>query len=478
LLRLQVSSEVQSVEVRADGKILVVGVATTPGASQTDVGYLARLTATGALDTTFDGDGVQTLPGFRSFGGSLSDGSSFLMTGAYGGVGFVKYDADGHPAPEPGGMNVSSIFPVQGFNPSRGAVTPDDKVLVVGSASVLFPPTAVARLDTRTFGVLDLQAASDSGSSSTDDVTNDTTPTLDLVAPPSDPGVFLRLYRNGVRVGGAFEGSGSYTSEPLADGVWKFTTALADAAGNESQGATLPVTIDTTAPKLQAVRAFGLIWQDPFFIGLHKTDAGSGADGALLPTTAGALPWGMVNRLTLILNEPANLGRNGLHVVATPGVVPPLAEFEPVGPGSGGSWTFLRNLPAGRLVLSFDDTVADAAGNRMTGAGGGPFEYRLNILVGDGDRDGRVGPRDLQQVRARLNTSFSSAAPSGARGYNAWFDFNADGAINLTDYRIVRSRLLTTLPPAPPAVQAIPPARSSYSPVRVGVLANDRTALG
>jgi uncharacterized delta-60 repeat protein len=477
LLKLQVRSEASSVEVLPDGRILLSGHVATSDVSQTDAAYLARLTPAGALDPSFDGDGVQTTPGFRGFGGSLSDGSYFLATSAFGGIGFVRYDAGGRPDPEPGGMNVSAILPGQGFSPSNVAVGPDDKVVVVGTGVGVFPPAAAARLDTRTFGVLDLRAASDSGRSSTDDLTRDTTPTLDLVAPPAEAGVSLRLYLNGVRVAGAFDESGSYTSEPLADGVWRFTTALVDAAGNEAMGATLPVTVDTTAPTLQSVRAFGLVWQDPFFIGLQKTDPASGADGVLLPTTAGSLPWGMVNRLTLVFDEPVNVGLNDLHAVATPGVVPAFSDFEPVGRTTGGIWTFSRNLPATRLVFTLADTVTDAAGNRPAGGAGGPFEYRLNILVGDGDRDGRVGPRDLAQVRTRLNTSSSSTAPFGARSYNAWFDFNADGKITLTDYKIVRSRLLTTLPPAPPpapAVQAVTPARSAYRPVRAGVLTDER----
>jgi hypothetical protein len=112
----------------------------------------------------------------------------------------------------------------------------------------------------------------------------------------------------------------------------------------------------------------------------------------------------------------------------------------------------------------------------VAGAGGGPYQYPLNVLIGDGDRDGRVGPRDLAQVRARLGSA--GAAPgSGARGYSPWYDFNADGKINATDYRIARFRQLSTLSPAPVAAQAAAPVRSAYSPVRVGVLVDERTAL-
>ena len=99
---------------------------------------------------------------------------------------------------------------------------------------------------------LDLLAASDSGTSSTDDTTSDTTPTI--TGAPVEPGATVTLYdSDGTTVIGTTvaDGSGNWsiTSSALADGVHNFTVKQTDQAGNQGPAsAVLPVTIDTTAP--------------------------------------------------------------------------------------------------------------------------------------------------------------------------------------------------------------------------------------
>jgi len=93
-------------------------------------------------------------------------------------------------------------------------------------------------------GTPDLQAGSDSGISNSDNLTNDSTPTLDL---PST-GAYYRLTRDGTPVTGDFA-TGAYTSALLADGTYAFVARSVDAAGNVSAvGQALNMTIDTVAP--------------------------------------------------------------------------------------------------------------------------------------------------------------------------------------------------------------------------------------
>ncbi|MER2492255.1 beta strand repeat-containing protein, partial [Catenovulum sediminis] len=100
----------------------------------------------------------------------------------------------------------------------------------------------------------DLDAASDTGTSSTDNITNDTTPTLSGTA---ESGSTVTLYSDQVGGGTTSIGSGTAT-----DGNWQITTSAltaglthsisakaTDLSSNESASSSeLSVTIDTTAP--------------------------------------------------------------------------------------------------------------------------------------------------------------------------------------------------------------------------------------
>lgn len=99
-------------------------------------------------------------------------------------------------------------------------------------------------------GVPDLAAASDTGTSNTDNVTSDTTPTLDGT---SEPNATVQLLANAVVVGtGVANGAGAWsiTSSALTDAVYSFTAIQTDAAGNgpSAASAALSVTINTVVP--------------------------------------------------------------------------------------------------------------------------------------------------------------------------------------------------------------------------------------
>jgi hypothetical protein len=96
----------------------------------------------------------------------------------------------------------------------------------------------------------DMASGSDSGSSTTDDITNDTTPTFSGTA---EAGSVVTLYdSDGTTVLGtdtATGGTWSITSSALSGGSHSLTAKATDAAGNVSPAsAALSVTIDVTAP--------------------------------------------------------------------------------------------------------------------------------------------------------------------------------------------------------------------------------------
>ena len=105
-----------------------------------------------------------------------------------------------------------------------------------------------------------LSAASDTGSSQSDGITADTTPTLTGTA---DPGSTVTLYDtdgSSVRGSATADGAGlwSITSAPLAAGAHTLTTKASDAAGNFSTASLgLSLTIDPTAPVLASATVNG-----------------------------------------------------------------------------------------------------------------------------------------------------------------------------------------------------------------------------
>ncbi len=109
----------------------------------------------------------------------------------------------------------------------------------------------VVRIDVTALppSVPDLDPASDRGSSNSDNVTNDSTPTLTGTAEPSS---VVTILDGAVGLGNTpadAVGNWTFTTASLADGLHNFSARITDSAGNVSgTSGTLPVMIDITAP--------------------------------------------------------------------------------------------------------------------------------------------------------------------------------------------------------------------------------------
>ncbi len=103
----------------------------------------------------------------------------------------------------------------------------------------------------------DLRSASDSGASSSDEVTNVNTPIFDIAG--AEAGSTVVLLRDGVVVGTVYTPFGGVVSlqdtSGLADGTYHYTARAVDLAGNVSAGesAALVVTVDATPPSATAM---------------------------------------------------------------------------------------------------------------------------------------------------------------------------------------------------------------------------------
>jgi hypothetical protein len=132
----------------------------------------------------------------------------------------------------------------------------------------------------------DLQATSDTGVSSIDNLTSDTTPTFDGTA---EAGASVLLYAGATNVGSATAngatGAWTITSSTLGDGTYSFTAVQFDVAGNGPSVASsgLSVTINTTvpappsAPDLQAGSDTGSSSTDNITNDVTPTFGGNGA---------------------------------------------------------------------------------------------------------------------------------------------------------------------------------------------------------
>ncbi|MFM8626252.1 MAG: Ig-like domain-containing protein, partial [Actinomycetota bacterium] len=109
-------------------------------------------------------------------------------------------------------------------------------------------------------GTPDLTAGTDTGASSTDDLTNDTTPSFGVVASEAGGTVTVTAQRIGqtdvsCTMTGATGSGGECTfTTPLSEGAWSVTAVHQDGAGNVSASSgQSTITVDTTSPSLQTI---------------------------------------------------------------------------------------------------------------------------------------------------------------------------------------------------------------------------------
>jgi hypothetical protein len=99
----------------------------------------------------------------------------------------------------------------------------------------------------------DLDSASDSGASYTDNITNDNTPTFKGVSTEA-AGSTIRVFANGIEIGQTtVAGDGTWTftpAVPLGEGARSITAKVETPAGLSDASSPLTITIDTAAPTL------------------------------------------------------------------------------------------------------------------------------------------------------------------------------------------------------------------------------------
>ncbi|MHB1037685.1 MAG: Ig-like domain-containing protein [Pirellulales bacterium] len=324
----------------------------------------------------------------------------------------------------------------------------------------------------------DLQAASDTGISNTDNITGDTTPTFNFAVPA---GTYFRVYRDGVQIGGIFLTGTTYTAGVQADGTYYYTIAAVDAAGNVSpQSPPLAVTIDTKIPTVTNVLVGGSGWTGDFLADLNA--AGSqNVGGYSIPVGSGRqlapLGWGNIDQIKIVFNENVGVDQTDLVLSGIHGglydIAGALFTYDPT--TFTAMWQLPQAIGPDKLVMSLNvegsGPVQDPAGNRLDGEwtnplnpwdtgtstypsgnsyAGGDFVFRFRVLPCDANQDGAVDIFDVAKLQVNYGQTSGMMPADG--------DFDGNGTVDIFDVALLQVAYERTLEPPAPAPAAAPGA--------------------
>lgn len=257
----------------------------------------------------------------------------------------------------------------------------------------------------------DLSASSDTGASSTDNITADATPTF---AGSAEPGASVRLFANGVEIGtGVASPTGDWTITPttaLADGAYTVVVTAANAVGQSVPAAPVALVIDTQAPQLlgstftfETGHAVAFTFSESVAASLSPAAFAVVNTGTSLPVPAGDL------------SVAWDAGGN-VATITFPGQPGP-----PAGILTDGDYAASALSPA----------LTDLAGNALAPSSALSFF----VFAGDADRNRVVNISDFSILAARFNQ------PGGfSEG-----DFNYSGTVEIGDFAILAARFNTAL---------------------------------
>lgn len=239
-----------------------------------------------------------------------------------------------------------------------------------------------------------------------------------------------------------------------------------------------------TFVKVDTVYLSGSGWAPNFKQHLEDVSpgSGSGAYGVLAWTEQGTLPlapWVNIDQISIRFRAFGGRTIVQQEDLAVRGVVRPVyayAGFRYDAETDTATWTLSRPIGCDRLLLDLNGDPPDGVREGIEGnylgdfLQGGDFRLRLDVLSGDGVRDGRVNALDLAAVKGTLNRSTSNLGRGSSNPYTILSDHNADGRINALDMSAVKQRLNTELPPVEPSAVAgatsDSPALAGSSPTR------------
>ncbi len=260
-------------------------------AAASDSGFSSTDNITNLTSLTFTGSGAAANATARLY----RDGTEVASTTATAGAAYT-FSNVAFPTGD-----VTSAMTVRYISGVNNLLSPFSAPLNV-RVDTIVPPTPIVAPD--------LDSASDTGISSTDNVTRDNTPLFNGTVPAND---IVRLFASGVLVGSdtsTSAGTYSITSTLLSDGSRPMQAGFEDLAGNQSNlGTLLGVVIDTVAPASPTVAPDLVASSDT---GVSNTD---NITRDSTPTFTGTAPGNHVVRL---LSSGVEVGFQQLPLIPPP----------------------------------------------------------------------------------------------------------------------------------------------------------------
>lgn len=224
--------------------------------------------------------------------------------------------------------------------------------------------------------------------------------------------------------------------------------------------------LSATPPTVESVMISSTDWAPAFTTLL--SDNGMGTHGYAMPTGSTAqmqpLPWSGLDRVTLRFSEDVNVDVNDLSITGAAGGQYGISGFMYDPQTRLAEWTMSSPIAAGeRVHLDLDADgaggVADLLGNALDGewtdsvssgpsgdgVAGGDFEFRFNVLEGDGDQNAIVQMMDYWAA-----FDLQGFGTGDGPEYNPLYDIDGNGHSQFDDVLAVLANMHATLPSGSP----------------------------
>jgi hypothetical protein len=401
--------DVGSAAIRSVAPLTAMGIAAYPGImaikiKDATIGSIS--TDTGSSSTDFVTD--DTGPSFSGLVNTVGSGASdtldiFLVGGVFGTgngtlIGTVPISASGAWS-----FNLAASRVVAARTLTDGTYTirlaeggPPSKTLA--SQTLVIDTTAPSAPSTP-----EVVAASDSGISSTDNITTVTTPTFTGAAEANSR---VTLFDGTTPVGSATaNGSGNWsiTSTVLAQGTHQITAKAADTAGNLSVASVaLSVMIDTIAPAMTAGLVSDTGASESDKITSNPGLSGSGDPNAVVHFTIDGSP----------IADTATAGASGVWTFAPTGLADgahTIIASETDAAGNTGSASLSFTLDTRSPTISF----APISGDNIVDAAEAAAGFTISGVAADTNVDGQTVTIAIVDASDTLHTSYTATVAAG-----------------------------------------------------------------
>ena len=191
-------------------------------------------------------------------------------------------------------------------------------------------------------------------------------------------------------------------------------------------------------------------WTERFLDYLDSQRLGSGGYSVLQNDPSENLSWSNIDQIKIVFAEDVEIAEEdiffwGVDVIdyaSEIGFVPDSFTYDTE--SFTATWTLAQPIGPDKLkigLLQENEPVDLFAGVSFVELA------RFDVLPGDGNRDGKVDIRDVQDLRTR---NLALAGAPERFHYSEYFDFNGSGSIDLRQIQILRKNMLNTLPEGSP----------------------------